>query len=351
MSEMIEATATEELAAAAEAVAEEAAAVETAAGEAAAAVEAAAGEAPAAPAESMADYKSELDSSMRTLKVGDIVDGTVAGISDSDVTVDLGYYAEGVIRFADYSADPTFSVKESVKPGDAVKAVVLRMDDGHGNILLSRKNAMEALAWENLKQMETEKTVTDVKVAEAVKGGVVAYLDGVRAFIPASKLALEYVEDLTTFVGQTIPVRVIQAEREGKKLVLSSRDVLRERRKEDKVRRVGSFAVGLVTEGTVESLQDYGAFVKLGEGVDGLLHVSQISNKGRVRHPKDVLNVGDTVKVKVIANKDGKISLSMKALDDKAPETRPEPEEKVVLPKVEKISTSLGSLLKNFKFD
>ena len=346
MSELIEKAATEELAAAA-AAAEEAAAVE----EAPAAAETVAEEAPAAPTESMADYKSELDSSMRTLKVGDIVDGTVAGISESDVTVDLGYYAEGVIRFADYSADPAFSVKESVKPGDAVKAVVLRMDDGHGNILLSRKNAMDALAWEKLKAMETEKTVTDVKISEAVKGGVVAYLDGVRAFIPASKLALEYVEDLTTFVGQTIPVRVIQAEREGKKLVLSSRDVLRERRKEDKARRVGSFSVGLVTEGTVDSLQDYGAFIKLGDGVDGLLHVSQISNKGRVRHPKDVLNVGDTVKVKIIANKDGKISLSMKALDESAPETRPEPEEKVVRPKVEKISTSLGSLLKNLKFD
>ena len=341
MSELIEKAATEELAADAAAATE-------------AVTEAPAAEAvteAAAPAESMADYKSELDSSMRTLKVGDIVDGTVAGISDSEVTVDLGYYAEGVIRFADYSADPAFSVKESIKPGDAVKAVVLRLDDGHGNILLSRKNAVEALAWENLKAMENEKTVTDVKVAEAVKGGVVAYLDGVRAFMPASKLALEYVEDLTTFVGQTIPVRVIQAEREGKKLVLSSRDVLRERRREDKARRVGSFAVGLVTEGTVESLQDYGAFVNLGDGVDGLVHVSQISSKGRVKHPKDVLSVGDKVKVKVIGNKDGKISLSMKALDDKAPETRPEPEEKIVLPKVEKISTSLGSLLKGFKFD
>ena len=304
-----------------------------------------------APAESMADYAGEIDSSMREISVGDILEGTVVGLTDTEVTVDLQYAAEGIIRTQDYSGDPSFSIKENVHPGDVVKATVLKLDDGNGNILLSRKAAEEELAWDNFKTLMDEKTAVDVTVKEAVKGGVVAFLNGVRAFIPASKLALEYVEDLTTFVGQTIPVRVIQAEREGKKLVLSSRDVLRERRKEDKVRRVGSFAVGLVTEGTVESLQDYGAFVKLGEGVDGLLHVSQISNKGRVRHPKDVLNVGDTVKVKVIANKDGKISLSMKALDDKAPETRPEPEEKVVLPKVEKISTSLGSLLKNFKFD
>ena len=100
----------------------------------------------------------------------------------------------------------------------------------------------------------------------------------------------------------------------------------------------------------MDSLKDYGAFITLDGGMSGLLHVSQISYK-RVEKPADVLNVGDKVKVKVIGNKDGKISLSMKALDDKAPETRPEPEEKIVLPKVEKISTSLGSLLKGFKFD
>lgn len=331
MSELFEATATED------SVMETAAEVATEA---------------AAPAESMADYKSELDSSMRTIKVGDIVDGTVAGISETEVTVDLGYYAEGIIRFADWSADPTFSVKESVKAGDPVKATVLRMDDGHGNILLSRKNAVETLAWEKLKAMQDEKEVVEVKVAEAVKGGVVAYLDGVRAFVPASKLSLEFVEDLTTFVGQTIPARVIQAEREGRKLVLSSRDVLRERRKEEKANRISNLAVGLVTEGTVDSLQSYGAFVNLGNGIDGLVHVSQISGKGRIRHPEDVLKVGDKVKVKVIALKDGKISLSMKALDEKAAsEARPVEEEKVVLPKVEKISTSLGSLLKGIKLD
>ena len=173
-----------------------------------------------------------------------------------------------------------------------------------------------------------------------------AYLDGVRAFIPASKLALEYVEDLTTFVGQTIPVRVIQAEREGKKLVLSSRDVLRERRREDKARRVGSFAVGLVTEGTVETIKPYGAFVNLGNGLSGLLHISQISQQ-RIKHPSAVLKEGQTVKVKIIANKDGKLSLSMKALEDVAAEAVEE--ETFDLPQSEAPTTSLGSLFAKLK--
>jgi len=304
-----------------------------------------------APAESMADYADEIDSSMREISVGDILEGTVVGLTDTEVTVDLQYAAEGIIRTQDYSGDPSFSVKENVHPGDVVKATVLKLDDGNGNILLSRKAAEEELAWDNFKTLIDEKTAVDVTVKEAVKGGVVAFLNGVRAFIPASKLALEYVEDLSTFVGETVPVYVIQAEKEGKRLVLSSRDVLRDRRAAEKANMISNLKVGLVTEGTVESLQTYGAFVGLGNGIDGLVHISQITNTKRLKHPKEMLSVGDKVKVKVTGIKDGKISLSMKACEETTEAPRRVEEEHVQIPKAEKLTTSLGSLLKGIKLD
>ena len=304
-----------------------------------------------APAESMADYAGEIDSSMREISVGDILEGTVVGLTDTEVTVDLQYAAEGIIRTQDYSGDPSFSVKENVHPGDVVKATVLKLDDGNGNILLSRKAAEEELAWDNFKTLMDEKTAVDVTVKEAVKGGVVAFLNGVRAFIPASKLALEYVEDLSTFVGETVPVYVIQAEKEGKRLVLSSRDVLRDRRAAEKANMISNLKVGLVTEGTVESLQTYGAFVGLGNGIDGLVHIYQITNTKRLKHPKEMLSVGDKVKVKVTGIKDGKISLSMKACEETTEAPRRVEEEHVQIPKAEKLTTSLGSLLKGIKLD
>ena len=288
---------------------------------------------------------------MREISVGDILEGTVVGLTDTEVTVDLQYAAEGIIRTQDYSGDPSFSVKENVHPGDVVKATVLKLDDGNGNILLSRKAAEEELAWDNFKTLMDEKTAVDVTVKEAVKGGVVAFLNGVRAFIPASKLALEYVEDLSTFVGETVPVYVIQAEKEGKRLVLSSRDVLRDRRAAEKANMISNLKVGLVTEGTVESLQTYGAFVGLGNGIDGLVHISQITNTKRLKHPKEMLSVGDKVKVKVTGIKDGKISLSMKACEETTEAPRRVEEEHVQIPKAEKLTTSLGSLLKGIKLD
>ena len=314
--------------------------------------------APEAPQESMADYEEELGNSMRKIEVGDLVEGVVTGVSEEDVTVDLQYYAEGIIRKLDYSGDPHFSIKNDVKVGEPVKAIVLRTDDGRGNILLSRRNAMEKLAWEEFREMKANKTDLTIRVVDAVKGGVVGYLNGIRAFIPASQLSLDYVEDLSTFKGQTIPVRVITAEQEGKKLVLSSRDILRERRNAEKAERLNSIETGLVTEGKVLSLMNYGAFVSLGDGVDGLLHISQIASDKRLKHPSEVLSVGDTVKVKVTQVKDGKISLSQRALEENAPAAGAAPapsrqpqEDRVVLPKSEKLTTSLGSLLSGIKLN
>ena len=299
--------------------------------------------------ETMEDFSNEINESMRVINTGDMIEGTVVGISDTEVTLDLQYYAEGIIKAEDYSGDPSFNIKQDVNVGDTVNAVVIRMDDGQGNILLSRKKAVDMEAWEKFSDYLKNKTHVKVKINQAVKGGVTAFLEGVRAFIPASKLSLSFVEDLEQFVGQEVEAIVITADEAEKRLVLSVRDVLREQADEDKARTISNMKVGLVTEGTVETIKPYGAFVNIGNGVSGLVHISQITNMKRLRNPGEVLKEGQTVKVKVTAVKDGKISLSMKALEEAAPEKFHE--EKVELPKTEELTTSLGSLLGGLHLD
>ncbi len=294
----------------------------------------------------MDDYATELEASFRKVQEGDTLTGTVIGVSETEVTLDLKYYTEGIIRLEDYSGDPAFSLKTNVQIGDEVTATVLRPDDGQGHILLSRKAAADEIAWNKLEGYLEEKTVLDVKVAGVVNAGVIAYVEGIRGFIPASKLSLSYVENLEDWLHREIQVQVITVDPEKKKLVLSAREILREKAAEARRNKISNVQVGLVTEGKVESIQPYGAFIDLGDGLSGLVHVSQISEK-RIKTPDVVLKVGDKVKVKVIAIKDGKLSLSMKAANDAAAEEIRE--ERYKLPKAEEVTTNLGDLFKNIK--
>ncbi len=296
--------------------------------------------------ETMASYQDELEASFRKIEEGDIIEGTVIGVTDTEVTLDLKSYAEGIIRQADYSDDPDFSLTQNVSIGDTLQATVISLDDGAGSLLLSRKQANDVLVWDKLKKYMEDGTNLKVTIKGVVNKGVIAYVEGVRGFIPASKLSLSYVENLEDWLLKEIEVRVITADPEKKRLVLSARDILREKREEERKSQISNVEIGLVTEGTVESIMPYGAFVRLSSGLSGLVHVSQISAK-RIKDPSVVLKEGDTVKVKVIGLKDGKISLSMKALEDVSAEEVQE--EKVVLPKSEELSTNLGSLLKNLK--
>ncbi|MCC8161971.1 MAG: S1 RNA-binding domain-containing protein [Lachnospiraceae bacterium] len=205
--------------------------------------------------------------------------------------------------------------------------------------------------WATLQQYMDDKTVLTVKIGGVVNGGVIAYVEKVRGFIPASRLALEHVEDLNEWLHKKVKVRVITVDPEKKRLVLSAREILRsEARAAEQEKRKAAFEqtrVGDVMDGTVETLKEYGAFVRLENGLSGLVHVSQISDK-RIETPDKVLSVGQTVKVKVTAIKDGKLSLSMKALLEK-PDAGKQDNERYEMPKAEKISTNLGSLLKDIK--
>lgn len=295
---------------------------------------------------SMDDFQQEIEDSFKTVEEGDVLTGTVIAVDENDVTLDLKYYTEGIIHNADYSREPGFIAKNEVNVGEEVTATVIKKDDGHGHILLSRVLAREDQVWDKLEQLKEDKTILDVIVKGVVKAGVIAYVEGVRGFIPASKLSLNYVENLDEYLNKPLQVQVHDIERDKKRLILSAREVLRAAREEERKRKISNVQVGFVTEGTVETIKPYGAFVNMGDGLSGMVHVSQISEK-RIKSPDAVLSVGDKVKVKVTAIKDGKISLSMKALAEA--QTQAVEEEAYELPKSEALTTSLGSLFKDIK--
>ena len=299
--------------------------------------------------ESMKDFERELEASFRKIQEGDIITGTVIDVNEEEVTLDLKYYAQGVIKAENLSNDPDFHVTEQIKVGDEIEATVIRVDDGEGNIELSRKEANEVLAWDKLQElMEQEKTVT-VKIKESVPSGVVTYLEGIRAFIPASQLAADYVEDTQPWVGKNVEVRVITVDPQREKLVLSGKVVAREKEADERNHKISMLVPGSILEGTVESLQPYGAFVNLGNGISGIVHISQICQR-RISSPHEVLKEGQKVKVKILNTNDNKVSLSMRALEEEMIDTQESAEAQEYTSGGE-ATTSLGALLSKFKFD
>lgn len=299
--------------------------------------------------ETMKDFERELEASFRKINVGDIIKGTVIAVSEEEITLDLNYYTQGIIKLENFSNDPDFAVLEEIHVGDEIEATVIRKDDGQGNMELSRKEANDTLAWDKLAEMMEAGTIVTVKVKESVPSGVVAYLEGIRAFIPASQLALDYVEDTDAWIGKTVEVKVITVDAESQKLVLSGKAVAREAAVEERNHKISMIVPGSVMEGIVESLMPYGAFISLGDGLNGLVHVSQICER-RIKKPSEVLKEGQKVKVKVLNTNDNKISLSMKALEEEMVDTEPV-EEIEAYTSNESVGTGLGALLSGLKFE
>ena len=299
--------------------------------------------------ETMADFAAELEASFRKIKEGDIIKGTVIAVDEEEVIVDLKYYTQGVLKAEDFSNDPDFAVLEEIKIGDEIEASVISMDDGNGNIRLSKKDANEVLGWEKLQSYLEEETDLNVKVKEAVNGGVVAYLEGIRGFIPASQLALTYVEDLESYCGKSLGVRVITVDKEKEKLILSAKVIEKEKAAEEHNHKISMIIPGSILEGTVETLTNYGAFVVLQDGLSGLVHISEICTK-RIRKPSEVLSVGDKVRVKVLNTRDNKISLSIKAVEEEMATDTIDDAEGYEYSSGEEATTTLGDLFKNLKF-
>lgn len=298
--------------------------------------------------QTMEDLMEELEATLKKIRVGDVVTGTVIDVTEDAVLVDLKTYADGVIRKADLSEDPDFNLMEEIHPGDEITATVMATNDGEGNMVLSKKEANAILAWDKLKQMMEDRTVVKVKITEVVNSGAIAYLEGIRGFIPASRLSDEYVEELAEWNGKSVEVTVVTADEETRRLVLSGREAAREKKQAETNKKIAKCEVGAVMNGTVETLKDYGAFVALENGLTGLLHISQISAQ-RIKHPGAVLKEGQEVTVKIISTANSKISLSMKELIEEKEEA--ESRETYDYKEEGQASTGLGALLKGLKFN
>lgn len=261
--------------------------------------------------ESMDDFKEDIDKSLKRLYVGDIVEGKIVTQLEDELIIDIGFHADGVVPADEISEDPNFN-KEELAIGDTITAKVLKLEDGEGHVLLSRKRAEKETAWETLTTYLEEKKHLKVNVAEIVKGGALAYVNGLRGFIPASLIGTHYVEDLTIYLHQELEVQVIELDEKTNRIILSAKEIALQKEKELKQERLQALEKGMVLEGQVVHLTNFGAFVDIG-GIQGLVRNNDLAWK-RVKHPKEVVQVGDQVKVYIldIDRKTEKIALGLK---------------------------------------
>ena len=181
--------------------------------------------------ESMKNFEAEINNSFRSINEGDVITGTIIDVNEEELVIDLAYFTQGIIKAADLSEDPSFSILD-MRIGDEITATVVSVDDGHGNIRLSRVETDKAFSWDVLKGYKDEESVHSVKVVDTVAAGAIAYLEGIRGFIPASQLSSEYVEDTSEYKGKTLSVKVTEVNADKEKLILSAKAVIREQEKE-----------------------------------------------------------------------------------------------------------------------
>lgn len=299
---------------------------------------------------SMKEFEDQIEQSFHKVNVGDMMKGTIVGISDTEVTLDLGSYAEGIIKASEFSNDPNFSIRTDVVVGEKVTVKVIMEDDGEGNILLSKKQADFVLAWKTLNEYMQNRTILKVKVSQAVKGGVITYVEGIRGFIPASQLSINYVENLEDWANKEIEAIVITVEEDKRKLVLSGKEVEQEKVKANKDGKLSNIQKGMVMKGVVEKIMPYGAFIKIDDDLSGLVHISQISKKF-INSPNEAIKVGEEVNVKVLDVKDGKINLSIKAVENTEKVNKKIENLPNEFTSNEQATTGLGDLLKKIKLD
>ncbi|GLC29504.1 30S ribosomal protein S1 [Clostridium omnivorum] len=265
---------------------------------------------------SMKEMMEAIEGSLKRINSGDIVKGTVISVSDSEVFVNIGYMADGIIDRAELSDDPAVNPKDIINAGDELYVYIINVNDGEGNVELSKKRADAVKVWDELSELQSEGKSVTVKVKEAVKGGAVAYIKGIRAFIPASQLAAGFVEDINSFVGKDLEVKIIELDKDKNKVILSGKEVAKEAKEAKKQELWNSIKKGEKRTGTVTRLARFGAFVDLG-GVDGLIHNQDLSWK-RIVDPAEIVSVGDKVEVYVLDfdKEKGRISLGLKEISE-----------------------------------
>jgi small subunit ribosomal protein S1 len=237
------------------------------------------------------------EATFRTIEEGEVVTGHVVRIDRDEVLVDIGYKSEGVIPAGELSIRKSIDPNDEVQLGEEVDAIVLTKEDQDGRLIMSKKRARFEKAWRRIETAAESGEPVEGTVIEVVKGGLIIDL-GVRGFLPASLVDIRRVPNLDEYMGTKIETKVIELNRSRNNVVLSRRAVLEEERKEVRQQILDRLQPGLVVEGQISNIVDFGAFVDL-DGIDGLIHISELS-WSHVNHPSEVLAIGDTVKVKVL---------------------------------------------------
>ena len=247
---------------------------------------------PAVEEENHNDFMAEVESTLVRIRPGQTLTGKVVQISDDEVCVSIGYKADGLIKRADL-------VDQDVKLDDEIEVEVVKVNDGEGNVLLSQRNIVNRKAWDALMEKYEAGEYVEAVGKEAVKGGLIADIGGVRAFVPASQLSQRYVEKISDFVGKDMKLKIIEVDKAKKRVVASRKAVVAEESAAKKKEAWEKLEEGVVIHGIVRRLTDFGAFVDVG-GVDGLIHITDLS-WGRIKHPSEVVKPNQEVDVKVLS--------------------------------------------------
>ncbi len=268
--------------------------------------------------EDSSDFAAAFEKTMTRIHNGQVLEGTVISIVDGEVFVNIGYKSDGVIPASELSGDSDVKAEDLFKEGDSIEVEVTKVNDGDGNVLLSRKNVESKKLWDELlNQEDIEEKIFDAVGKEVVKGGLIADISGIRAFVPASHVSTRYIENLSEFVGKPMRLKVLEVDRQRKRIVASQKQVLLTEAAAEKHKKWESLVVGSKVNGIVRRIADFGAFVDIG-GIDGLVHVTDAA-WGRVKHPSDVFSIGQEIEV-LILNVDvekERVSLGYKQLQPK----------------------------------
>ncbi|MBO4235911.1 MAG: bifunctional 4-hydroxy-3-methylbut-2-enyl diphosphate reductase/30S ribosomal protein S1 [Firmicutes bacterium] len=264
----------------------------------------------------MADFMDEIEASTRLPRNGEIVTGTVHQVSDKELVVNLGCKKDGILPADEITLEEGQKLTDVFKPGDEIQAKVIKTDDSEGSLLLSKKRLEIGEHWTEINEAHENRDIINVKVVRAVNGGVIAAYKEVTGFIPLSQLSDRFVENenVNEFIGETMDVRVTRVDPRRNRAVFSHKAVLMDEKQKQIADVWDKLHVDDVVEGTVMRFTDYGAFVDIG-GLDGLLHISEIS-WGKLKHPQEVLEIGDKVNVKILSmnQEKNKISLGLKQI-------------------------------------
>ena len=261
-------------------------------------------------------FEQMLEESLKTIRNGEVVEGTVIDVKPDEIILNIGYKSDGIITRNEYTNEPNVDLTTVVKVGDTLEAKVVKVNDGEGQVLLSYKRLAAEKGSKRLEEAFENQEILKAKVSQVLAGGVCVIVDETRVFIPASLVSDTYEKDLTKFKDQEIEFIITEFDPRKRRIIGNRKTLLVAKKAELQKELFAKIKVGDVIEGTVKNVTDFGAYIDLG-GVDGLLHISEMS-WGRVENPKKVFTVGQQVRVFIKSINDTKIALSMK-FDDENP--------------------------------